>query len=164
MPLASARARARRARVPAPRSLRLVYRLHSRAGADIDVHCIDKSSDAYVAPPVVIKPFAGAGRSMRAEGSDAGGGVAVEPREAVVDSAAPTTTLQLRMPDGTRKVLKLNHSHRVGELRAHVATLVAPVGARFELATPMPRVKLVDDAPTLSEVGLLNNTVLVTLL
>jgi hypothetical protein len=106
---------------------------------------------------------------MRDEGAAAAalaaaGGTVVEPREVTLDATAPTTSLQLRMPDGTRKVLKLNHSHTVNQLRAHVATLLVPRGAPFELATSMPRAKLLDGAATMSGAGLLNNTVVVTML
>ena len=85
----------------------------------------------------------------------------VEPREATLDTSAPSTSIQLRLADGSRRVLKLNHTHTVGQLRAHVATLVAP-GTRFELAIPVPRAKLVDNSVTVAAAGLLNNTVVVS--
>ncbi|KAG8457534.1 hypothetical protein KFE25_004170 [Diacronema lutheri] len=139
----------------------------SSGGADIDVHCIDKSTEAYVPPTASLHPFTGAGHTMRAgPGRAAGSAPAralVEPREATVDASAPTTSVQLRMADGARKVLKLNVSHTVGDLRAHVATLT-PAGRPFELAIAMPRHVLADDAPTLKEAGLLNNTLVVSLL
>ncbi|KAJ1626894.1 SEP domain-containing protein [Pavlovales sp. CCMP2436] len=134
----------------------------SSGGADIDVHCIDKSTEAHVAPPASVLPFQGEGRSMRTDAA-AGSTTLVEPREAALDTGAPTTSIQLRMADGLRKVLKLNHTHTVGQLRAHVATLT-PAARPFEIAIPMPRAKLTDDAQTLAEAGLLNNTVVVTML
>lgn len=141
-----------------------------RAGADIDVHCIDKSSEQYVPVAAPTVPFAGEGRTMRAavaEGAGASTLAPVEPRAATVDAAQPTTSIQLRMADGSRQVLKLNQSHTVADLRAHVATLLQPAGRRFELATAMPRHVLAQDgaeeAQTLKEAGLLNNTVVVSL-
>lgn len=135
------------------------------AGADIDVHCIDKSTEAYTPPPPTVKPFTGAGHSMRDDSAPADAVGPVTPQEAVVDDSQPTTSVQLRLHDGSRRVLKLNHSHTVAQLRAHVATLVPP-GARFELSTQFPRTKLAaaDDAKTIADAGLLNNTVVASML
>mmetsp|Transcript_26545 Transcript_26545/g.68543 ORF Transcript_26545/g.68543 Transcript_26545/m.68543 type:complete len:147 (+) Transcript_26545:602-1042(+) len=134
------------------------------AGADIDVHCIDKSTEAYTPPPPTVTPFAGAGHTMRDDSAPADTGGPVTPQEAVVDESAPTTSVQLRLHDGSRRVLKLNHTHTIGQLRSHVATLMPP-GARFELSTQFPRTKLssADDAKTVADAGLLNNTIAASL-
>jgi len=141
-----------------------VFPVPLASGADIDVHCIDKSSEKYTPPPATLRPFTGEGRRMREDGEgDAGAGArAAEPREAVVDEAQPTTSIQVRLADGSRRVIKLNHAHTVGDLRAHVATML-PGGAPFELATQFPRAKLTEDGKTLKDAGLLNNTVAVTM-
>jgi len=72
----------------------------------------------------------------------------------VVDEAAPTTTLQVRMADGSRKVVKANHTHTVEQLKHHVATL-AP-GVSFTLKGGFPPKPLEDDALTLADAKLLN--------
>lgn len=134
-------------------------------GADIDVHCIDKSATKHVPTPAAARPFGGEGQTIggaRAGGGDVGAPLVV-PREAALDASAPTTSVQLRLPDGSRAVLKLNQGHTVADLRAHAATLT-PAGRRFELALAMPRQKLADDGVSLKEAGLLNATVLVSLL
>lgn len=134
-------------------------------GGPIDVHVIDKSSEAYVPPPVTVRPFQGEGRSMLDDTApaDHGAVVSVEPKEAVVDDSAPTTSIQVRMADGSRRVIKLNLTHSVASLRAHVATLLG-AGARFEMTTQFPRAKVTDDDKTVKEAGLANNTIAVTLL
>ena len=63
-----------------------------------DVHIIDKSGEEYVPPPA--KPFDGEGRTMRDE-SAAAAAPAVAGAELVVDAGQPTTTLQIRLADGT---------------------------------------------------------------
>jgi len=126
--------------------------------AEGDVHIIDKSGEGYVPPPVTLKPFSGEGRSMRAEGgaSDAAA-AAAEPQELTVDASAPTTTLQVRMADGSRKIVKANHTHTVLQLKAHVATF-AP-GVAFTLKGGFPPKPLTDDAVTLADAKLLNESI-----
>ena len=75
----------------------------------------------------------------------------------VLDEAAPTTTLQVRMADGTRKLVKANHSHTVAQLKAHVATF-AP-GVAFTLKGGFPPKPLEDDGLTLADAKLLNESI-----
>jgi hypothetical protein len=78
-----------------------------------------------------------------------------------VDAALPTTSLQIRLHDGSRKVVKANHTHTVLQLRAHVAALTP--GVSFELATTFPRKKLTELEQTLAAAGLLNQTIVQSL-
>jgi len=41
----------------------------------------------------------------------------------IVDEASPTTTLRVRMADGSKAVIKANHTHTVDQLKRHVASL-----------------------------------------
>eukprot|EP00900_Chrysochromulina_parva_P008263 jgi/Chrpa1/17438/Chrysochromulina_OHIO_Genome00000841-RA len=126
--------------------------------AEGDVHIIDKSGEAYKPPPVTLKPFSGEGRSMRDESAAAGSSAAAtEPQELTLDMAAPTTTLQVRMADGSRKVVKANHTHTVLQLKKHIATL-AP-GVAFTLKGGFPPKPLNDDALTLADAKLLNESI-----
>lgn len=86
------------------------------ADAEADVHLIDKSGEPYKAPPVVFKAFGGGGRSMSDENagsSSAAPPAPTEGEELSVDPSQPTTSLQIRLLDGSRKVVKANHSHTV---------------------------------------------------
>jgi len=126
--------------------------------AEGDIHIIDKSGEAYKPPPVTLKPFSGEGRSMRDESAAAGSSAAAtEPQELTLDMAAPTTTLQVRMADGSRKVVKANHTHTVLQLKKHIATL-AP-GVAFTLKGGFPPKPLNDDALTLADAKLLNESI-----
>ena len=58
------------------------------------------------------------------------------------------------MADGSRKVVKANHTHTVEQLKQHVATL-AP-GVAFTLKGGFPPKPLDDDALTLADAKLLN--------
>jgi len=127
--------------------------------AESDVHLIDRSTESYTPPPPTLKPFSGSGRTMRDEASGASSSAPPpeEGAELVVDASLPTTSLQIRLHDGSRKVLKANHTHTLLQLRAHVASLTP--GISFELATTFPRKKLTELDQTLAEAGLLNQTI-----
>jgi len=81
----------------------------------------------------------------------------VPSEELAVDDAAPTTTLQVRMADGKRKLVKANHTHTLAQLKAHVATF-AP-GVAFTLKGGFPPKPLTDDAVTLADAKLLNESI-----
>ena len=131
--------------------------------ADGDVHLIDKSGEPYKPPPATLKPFGGAGRSMReeaaAEGGSSSGAAAAstEAAELTLDPSAPTTTLQVRMADGSRKIVKANHTHTVLQLRSHIATFCP--GTAFTLKGGFPPKPLTDEGLTLAEAKLLNETI-----
>jgi len=128
--------------------------------AESDVHLVDRSGEPYKPPPVVLKPFSGAGRSMRDESAASTATAPTTAEEILVDSSQPTTTLQIRLHDGSRKLVKANHSHTVLQLRQHVATLTP--GVSFDLSTMMPRKKLTETGQTLAEAELLNQTIVQT--
>jgi len=124
---------------------------------DGDVHILDKSGQEYVPPKP--KPFAGEGRTMRDESASAAPAAAVEgAAELVVDASAPTTTLQIRLADGSRKVVKANHTHTVLQLTQHVATL-SPPGSAFVLKAGFPPKALADMAATLKDAGVLGDSI-----
>uniref|UniRef100_A0A7S2CLB9 ubiquitinyl hydrolase 1 n=1 Tax=Haptolina brevifila TaxID=156173 RepID=A0A7S2CLB9_9EUKA len=127
--------------------------------------------------------FAGEGRTLGGGGGGSGGGAvdmsklseeeqlamalslsqnlaqqARVPSEALVlDEGAPTTTLQVRMGDGSRKIVKANHTHTVAQLKAHVATF-AP-GVSFSLKGGFPPKPLEDDSLSLADAKLLNESI-----
>lgn len=131
--------------------------------AEGDVHLIDKSGEAYKPPPVSLKPFTGEGRSMRDEAAASSSGAAAAPpaeaQELSIDPNAPTTTLQVRLADGSRKIVKANHTHTVLQLRSHIATFLAP-GAAFTLKGGYPPKVLEDGGLTLADAKLLNETIM----
>lgn len=127
--------------------------------ADGDVHVIDKSGEPYKPPPATLKPFGGAGRSMRDEaGPSASAGSAAPAEQLVLDESAPTTTLQVRLADGSRKLVKANHTHTVLQLRSHIATF--DPGSAFSLKSGFPPKLLEDDTLSLADAKLLGETVM----
>ena len=130
--------------------------------ADADVHMVDKSSEKYKPPPVTLKPFGGTGRSMREDAASSGAAsssaaATTEAQELVVDAGAPTTTLQVRLSDGSRKIVKANHTHTILQLRSHIATFTP--GVAFTLKGGFPPKPLDDESLTLADAKLLNETI-----
>jgi len=128
--------------------------------AEGDVHIIDKSGEPYKPPPATLKPFGGEGRSMRddaAASSSASAAPEVAAAALVLDESAPTTTLQVRLADGSRKMVKANHTHTILQLRQHIATLTP--GITFSLRGGFPPKPLADESLTLKDANLLNETI-----
>ncbi|EOD14060.1 hypothetical protein EMIHUDRAFT_429219 [Emiliania huxleyi CCMP1516] len=138
---------------------RLPSELSAEEGAESDVHLIDKSGEPYKPPPATLKPFGGEGRTMRDEASSSSSAAPPpEAAELVLDESQPTTTLQVRLHDGSRKLVKANHSHTVAQLQAHVAALTP--GVSFELRGGFPPKPLTPSADkTLKEAGLLSESI-----
>lgn len=78
-----------------------------------------------------------------------------------VNSTQPSTTVQVRLTDGSTLVAQLNHSHTVGDLRQYIR-IARPqyTGSTFSLHTTYPRKELSDDSQTVEAAGLLNAAVL----
>jgi len=121
-------------------------------GADVDVELIQKKSEEYKPPPKpAIVAFTGAGQAL-------GGHIAgtrVTAKQIIVNESTPVTTLQIRLHDGQRLVLKVNHTHTVGDIRAHIE-FAHSTGKGFELRTTFPPKVLSEDFVTVKDAGLLN--------
>lgn len=78
-----------------------------------------------------------------------------------VDDTQPTTSVQIRLADGTRMVSKFNHMHTVGDIRNFILTSRPGPHREFrlqEMGFP-PRI-LEDMSATLEASGLLNAVVM----
>ncbi len=71
--------------------------------------------------------------------SDNASGEAAAKERANVDPSKPTTNIQVRLNDGSRLVVRLNHSHTVGDLREFVSLARPHLAASpFNLLTTFP--------------------------
>ena len=84
----------------------------------------------------------------------------VDARSLEVDVGAPTTNLQVRLADGSRKQVNANHTHTVLQLRTHISTL-SP-GLTFTLKVGFPPKPLPDEQLSLADANLLNETIVQT--
>jgi len=133
----------------------------AQRGQEIDLNIEDRKEEEYKPPALVLRPFSGAGHSLG--GGTATTVVAVPPRKQrpplVVDSSVPTTSLQIRLHDGTRLVVKFNHHHTVGDIIGFVDKAL-PEKFSYQLQTAFPVKVLTDEGQTIAEAGLLNAVLL----
>jgi len=119
----------------------------------VTVNLVDKRSEEYIE---TFRSFSGAGTSLGGA-SDAthynGGGVYDPSTQSslstLLDSSKPTTSIQVKLLNGKRQVVKIN-------LNATVATLAAMLQATepFRLVTGFPPRPLTDMNATIEECGL----------
>jgi UBX domain-containing protein 1 len=77
-----------------------------------------------------------------------------------IDKSQPTTTLQLRLADGSRINATFNSGNTVVQLHAYI-TSVSPSNRPFSLLAGRPPLKLAhDDGRSLTEANLLNTVII----
>ncbi|XP_050698175.1 NSFL1 cofactor p47-like isoform X2 [Eriocheir sinensis] len=79
-----------------------------------------------------------------------------------VDETLPVTSIQLRMPDGSRLVARMNHTHTVGDIRHFVQTVQPTYHTTdYGLMTTFPFAELTNLSQTVSEAKLLNSAIVI---
>ncbi|KNE70457.1 hypothetical protein AMAG_14585 [Allomyces macrogynus ATCC 38327] len=156
--------------------------LNVQPGQPVDLQVAHKSDEDFKPPPA--KPFSGQGNRLGSvipgDFASSSSSSALPPTTATaasssrsappptatgpltaefeVDPTQPTTSVQVRLADGTRLVGKFNHAHTVGDLRQFVRR-ARPQQRAFSLNTTFPMKELTEDTATLAEAGLLNAVV-----
>ncbi|KAM4093114.1 hypothetical protein ACB094_06G090800 [Castanea mollissima] len=78
----------------------------------------------------------------------------------VVDESSPSTSIQLRLADGTRMVSRFNHHHTIREIRNFIDAL-RPGGVTYQLLTMgFPPKQLTDLDQTIEQAGIANSVVI----
>lgn len=111
-------------------------------------------------------PFQGVGRTLGSrsspESSDLTAPTAAPSPSMgfVVDESLPSTSVQLRLADGTRMVARFNNHHTVGDIRGFIDAS-RPGGSRtYQLHTGFPPKVLSDATQTIEEAGLSNSVII----
>ncbi|THH09956.1 hypothetical protein EW145_g1665 [Phellinidium pouzarii] len=77
-----------------------------------------------------------------------------------VDQTQPTTSVQLRLADGTRMVCRMNLTHTVGDIRNFInASRPENLTRSYTIATTFPNRVLDEDTKTIEAAGLKNSVV-----
>lgn len=77
-----------------------------------------------------------------------------------VDETLPSTSIQLRLADGTRMVSRFNVHHTVGDIRNFI-NASRPGSRSYKLTTVgFPPTQLNDDSTTIEQAGLANSVVM----
>lgn len=147
---------------------------------DLEITLHDHRKDNYVPPPKPVEKFAGSGHRLGSTFSDtpaAASGAGQRPAAAPAAAAASTapanpqassgadesketTSIQLRLHDGTRLVAKFNLTQTVGDIRRFVNAARPEMGGiLYDLMTTFPRKILENDKETIADAGLKGATV-----
>jgi UBX domain-containing protein 1 len=136
---------------------------------NVSINLVDNKGENYLPPKPELVPFAGGGTRLGSASSapppaatfaapDGSAAAAV----VTVDPALPVASIQVRLSDGTRIVVRLNDNHTVQNLRDFV-TASRPGVTSFSLATTFPRKSLSDPSQTIKEAKLSGAVVVQTL-
>ncbi|EDQ99699.1 uncharacterized protein LACBIDRAFT_241285, partial [Laccaria bicolor S238N-H82] len=142
-------------------------------GQNVDVRVAKRVNEDYVPPPSSVKAFTGSGHRLGAPVP--GSGVVRTPSSTAapeherasintrfeVDQTQPTTSVQIRLADGTRMVARMNLTHTILDIRNFInasrpENLVRP----YEIATTFPNRVLDDTSATIKDAGLVNSVVI----
>ncbi|KAI5121741.1 hypothetical protein M0805_009031 [Coniferiporia weirii] len=154
-------------------------------GQPVELRVARRTDDDYTPPPPrPLQAFDGAGHrlgaptpgftsegsvSLSAPGAPSGSQASssrrtlepesVQPRFEV-DQSQPTTSIQLRLADGTRMVCRMNLSHTVRDIRNFInAARPENLSRSYTIATTFPNRVLEDDMQTIEAAGLKNSVV-----
>ncbi|CAH0714901.1 unnamed protein product, partial [Brenthis ino] len=96
-----------------------------------------------------------------AAGADRDANARAAQRAVRLDDAAPATTVQFRLADGSRLTGRFNHTHTVADLMQYVSRAEPAYQLQsFALLTTFPSTELTDHTQTLKDANLLNTTLL----
>ncbi|KAK3103612.1 hypothetical protein FSP39_020524 [Pinctada imbricata] len=135
-------------------------------GGEVNLNMEDHRTEDYVKPKVTMKAFSGAGHMLGSPApnvvatsqSTGGTGSESSAQQAVsVNTSQPTTNLQIRLADGSRLSAKMNHTHKVSDVRRYITTARPEYAtANFVLMTTFPNKELTNEDVTLKDANLLN--------
>merc|ERR1712002_290298 len=102
-------------------------------GGEVHVDMEDHRQEEFVKPKVKAKPFTGAGNvlgSIAPSVSAPAANPTLDPAAAEkaaqqkvnFSDANPVANIQVRLADGSRLIVKLNHNHTVSDLRSYINT------------------------------------------
>ncbi|KAL3509862.1 hypothetical protein ACH5RR_029263 [Cinchona calisaya] len=142
----------------------------ANASTVVHVNLIRKDEN-YNVPERSSLPFQGVGRTLGSSSNT----MSVEPTTIVpplitapaptiglvVDQALPSTSIQLRLADGTRMVSRFNYHHTIRDIRGFIDASRPGGSGAYQLQTVgFPPNQLIDLDQTIEEAGLANSVVI----
>jgi UBX domain-containing protein 1 len=120
---------------------------------NVVVGLLDKRDTEYEEQ---FRSFSGAGHSLRAAAAPLTNAVfdpsALPETPPAVDESAPVTSIQVRLPNGQRRVIRINLSSTVADLASHLRSEGG--SESFRLVAGFPPKPLVDGSATVEAAGL----------
>ena len=123
-------------------------------GNVVTVGLVDKRREDYVE---TFQSFSGAGATLGASNAVTGSSIDPSslPEAQALDPSRPFTSIQVRLPNGKRQILKINLDVPVLQLAAQVAPLLQDdTTSSFQLVAGFPPTPLEDFAATVEAAGL----------
>ncbi|KAI5710034.1 hypothetical protein M8J76_001049 [Diaphorina citri] len=146
--------------------------LRDAKGGEIHMSMVDNRHETYVAPKPKLKAFAGTGHTLGSPVPTAIGQTKVfdekdrvanenAAKEALnVNTSEPTTSIQIRLSDGSRLIGTFNHTHTIADVRSYInAARPQYETADYALQTTFPSKELADATQTIKDAGILNSAI-----
>ena len=137
-------------------------------GADVTVNLVKKDEDYQEPEKPKYNAFQGQGRTL-----DGGGGAGASIAAAAAtfgaasegewegaDASKPTTSIQIRLADGSRMVAKFNHTQTISDIRRFIRASRPEATGAYMLMTSFPSAQIEDEGRTIEEAGLLNAVII----
>lgn len=152
-------------------------------GQPVELRVVKRLNEDYVPPPVTRRPFGGAGNRLGSPlpGVNTGTGTSMpgsfptpststptNPTSSVggpgtkfeVDQTKPTTSVQIRLADGTRMICQMNLDHTVRDIRNFINASRPENNLRaYTIGTTFPNRVLEDDSQSIKDAGLVKGVV-----
>ncbi|XP_067136989.1 LOW QUALITY PROTEIN: NSFL1 cofactor p47-like [Centruroides vittatus] len=147
-----------------------------QAKGEVNLSMEDHRHEEYTMPKKIIEAFSGSGHRL---GSPTPGVILHQDNQSKpceednksneelarsmlqLKESEPTTNIQIRLADGSRMVLKMNHTHTVGDIRRYIVTARPQYSASlFALLTAFPSKELNEDSITLKDANILNSAII----
>ncbi|KAF8594705.1 SEP-domain-containing protein [Ceratobasidium sp. AG-I] len=154
--------------------------LNVQVGQPVELRVARRTHEEYQPPPPrPAAPFSGSGNRLGAPvpgtssepsvpGAYSSAGSSAGPRvepDAIqtrfeVDNSQPTTSIQVRLADGTRLTCRMNHTHTVGDIRSFINASTPGAASRpYTIGTTFPNRVLEDDKQTVESAGIKGSVV-----
>ncbi|ORX83738.1 SEP-domain-containing protein [Anaeromyces robustus] len=137
-----------------------------KRGEELNVEVSHRLNDDYIPPPKKFKAFEGVGQKLGSyvPGVDISSpppqSKEKQPEGKVeVDESQPTTTLQIRLSNGSREMATFNHTNTVGDIMQYIKS-VNPDSRPFIIKTSFPNKEYRDVNQTLKEADLLDAVII----
>lgn len=143
--------------------------LREARGGEIQLSMVDNRHETFVAPKHKVKTFGGTGHLLGSPTPTTVGEPKVidekdkeanekKAKESLnVNSSEPTTSIQIRLSDGSRLVGSFNHTHTIADVRNFInVSRPQYESANYSLLTTFPSKELSDSSQTVKDAGILS--------
>lgn len=105
--------------------------------------------------------FTGTGHKLGSNGASTSAAAPQQPMESWSgpDESQPITSIQIRLPDGSRLVGKFNHSQKIREIRAFIAAVRPGKPVPPVMMTGFPAAPVEDESVSIADGGLISAVV-----